>query len=79
MEIQQGTYRTRGGRQAVVLCNDAPGMWPVVGYIKGADHAHPRAWQDDGRAFYTIEHADDLIVAPPSPTVTIIQDDEVAE
>lgn len=78
MAIQQGTYRTRGGRRAVVLCNDAPGYWPIVGYIKGIEHVHPRAWQGDGRSFYTVEHADDLIVVTPSPTVTIIDESEVA-
>lgn len=77
--IATGDCRTQGGRRAVVLCNDAPGMWPVIGYVVGDGVSHPRGWHEDGRAFSSVEHVDDLIVRKPSPTVTIIEDDEVAE
>jgi hypothetical protein len=79
MAIQPGSYRTQGGRRAVVLCNDAPGYWPCVGYIidKDGDLAHPRAWQSDGRSFASIEHENDLIVIKPSPTLVIFEHDEV--
>lgn len=74
--MQIGTYRTRGGRKAVVLCNDAPGDWPVIGYVVSpANVAHPRGWKIDGRQFYSLEQADDLLCPMQSPTVTIIEDD----
>jgi hypothetical protein len=33
MTITPGYYRTRGGRKARVLCTDAEGPYPIVGYI----------------------------------------------
>ena len=79
MAIGVGKYRTRGGRLAVVLCTDAPGDWPLIGYVVGEHgQAHPRGWKSDGRLFWSVEQKDDLIVFPPSPTVTIVDDDEVA-
>lgn len=79
MALGIGEHRTRGGRRAVVLCTDAPGYWPVVGYTLEDAQSHPRAWMPDGRAFFSVEHDDDLIVVEKSPTVTIIEDDEAAE
>ena len=37
-----GLYRTRSGHKARVLCNDAPGRWPCVGYI--ILNTDPDAW-----------------------------------
>lgn len=51
--ITPGKYITRDGRTAVVLCNDAPGQYPVIGYViyrrpPHPDHASPEGWTARG-------------------------------
>lgn len=51
--IIPGKYRTRDGRTAVVLCTDAPGHYPNVGYVitkreNQAAISSPDAWTTDG-------------------------------
>ena len=33
MTYTVGRYTTRDGRTAVVLCDDAPGITPLIGYV----------------------------------------------
>ncbi len=49
MKIEVGYWETRDGRKARVLCTDAPGEWPVVGYIICGNNAEPWVWFADGR------------------------------
>jgi len=38
-QFKPGMYKTRDGRDARVLCDDAPGDWPLVGYV-GIDEGY---------------------------------------
>ena len=66
-----GEYLTRDGQRAVVLCTDAPGLCPVVGYLVssvdcGGDALtviHPRSWCGNGMAYFTTPHGDDICEA----------------
>jgi hypothetical protein len=57
MTYTVGRYTTRDGRTAVVLCDDAPGITPLIGYVivhyKHSGVAfvcsHSMAWNDDGQ------------------------------
>lgn len=44
-----GTYLTRDGRKAVVLCDDAPGAYPLKGYIRCGDGGWAADWTCGGR------------------------------
>ena len=48
MKIEVGYWETRDGRKARVLCTDAPGAYPIVGYMIEGGEASPRLWFADG-------------------------------
>lgn len=48
MKIEVGYWETRDGRKARVLCTDAPGEYPVVGYVVSGGKADPWVWFPDG-------------------------------
>lgn len=50
MEITVGYWETMGGSVARVLCTDAPGSHPVVGYIEINGAACAYAWKSDGKS-----------------------------
>ena len=60
-----GLYRTRSGHKARVLCNDAPGPYPNVGYIfyDDVEWTRPEAWDDNGFVF-AWNNADRRIIGP---------------
>jgi hypothetical protein len=44
-----GKYKTRNGRDAVVLMDDATGTYPLVGYVVWPDgKKEMHTWRDDG-------------------------------
>lgn len=61
MTFKPGKYRTRDGRDAIVLCNDAPGDYPLVGYIIGEG---ARSWTPCGSGG-SVARSGDLM--PPEP------------
>jgi hypothetical protein len=63
MKIEAGKkYRTREGMVAVVTCINAPGEWPIVGYIMDRGEAYCAAiWREDGRREPSTEMPHDLI------------------
>ncbi len=52
MKIEIGYWRTRNGRKARVLCTDAPGAYPIVGYVEARDMtmiiSTTREWTNSG-------------------------------
>jgi len=50
MEIKPGYYKTRDGRKARVLCVDAPGDFPCVGYVLEFDNLDisVKSWHKNG-------------------------------
>jgi len=61
-----GEYLTRDGRKAVVLCTDAPGTLPIVGYIVDADgESVGGSWMGNGRVYNGATRRSDLM--PPAP------------
>ncbi len=48
MKIEVGYWETRDGRKARVLCTDAPGEYPIVGYVVFEGKADPWVWFPDG-------------------------------
>lgn len=56
-------YPTRGGLWARILCVDAPGDFPVIGYIDNGDSL-PRSWTFTGRFTLDCESEYDLILTP---------------
>jgi hypothetical protein len=46
-------YRTRQGGKGVVLCTDAPGLWPLKGYVmaEGGEESNPFEWRTGGVEF----------------------------
>ena len=68
--IKPGKYITRSNHVAVILCNDAPGNWPIIGYVilPDEDYVEPLFWKPDGSASgaYDLD-ADDDLVAMVSP------------
>lgn len=58
-----GEYKTRDGRKAVVLCDDAPGFEPLVGYIVHDCGAIALSWYDGGRYIEGRETENDIM--PP--------------
>lgn len=66
MKLEAGKfYRTRSGLKARVLCTDAPGDDPCIGYTEhdsGAPRAFAREWQTNGRYLKTVKECEfDLI------------------
>ena len=50
------TYTTRDGLTAKVLCTDAPGKYPVVGYIvENDDVSNGASWAADGRYLVSVD------------------------
>lgn len=43
-----GEYKTVKGRDAVVLCDDAPGEWPLKGYVTREGGSFEASWRADG-------------------------------
>lgn len=55
MTISPGNYILRNGWKARVLCDDAPGTYPLVGYCRSPklkDEVLVYKWQASGRAPY---------------------------
>jgi hypothetical protein len=50
--FKPGEYLTRDGRKAVVLCDDAPDDFSLVGYVHRPNGAGviPETWKPDGRS-----------------------------
>lgn len=63
--FKPGRYKTRDGREAVVLCDDAPGDWPLIGYIVARGEAAHCSWTASGLATKWPGSPSDLI--PPAP------------
>ncbi len=66
MEIKPGKYKTRGGRDAIVLTVDAEvSMEKIIGYviIDCVTYSYARAvvWGMDGRVYVTLQDSDDLV------------------
>src|SRR3546814_10724027 len=51
-------YRTRDGRDVRILCTDAPGHAPVIGYIKDHGKALLGRWTHEGTAYDRMPHCD---------------------
>lgn len=60
-----GKYKTRDGKDAVVLCDDAPGRWPLKGYIAITDDSVSYSWMRSGRIIE--KHDDGADLMPPEP------------
>jgi hypothetical protein len=59
-----GEYLTRDGRKAVVLCDDAPGMYPLIGYVlMRQGDAAANTWAHDGAGVFVGTKMNDLM--PP--------------
>lgn len=71
MTFKPGKYKTRDGRDAVVLCDDAPGIAPLVGYVVQPDgeDCSSRNWTRSGRISYR-EQGLDLMPPEPEQVVT---------
>lgn len=54
-------YRTREGNEVRILCVDAPGHNPVIGYIVLFGTAYPNSWSSGGRYRLREESHHDLI------------------
>ncbi len=54
------TYRTRGGRDALIYCTDAPGRWPIHGRVGES----VMRWYASGSFFEKPGDCDDLL--PPT-------------
>lgn len=62
MTITPGYYKTRDGRKARVLCVDAPGKYPCVGYIDQSSEVRGHySWALDGVYQSGNSSASDLI------------------
>lgn len=59
--FKTGFHRTRDGRKAIVLTTDAPGAYPLVGYIERPQTVQPMAWRADGAVSNYGEGADDIM------------------
>lgn len=57
-------YPTRGGLWARVLCVDAPGDFPAIGYIDLGGDSLTRSWTLNGRFTLDCESEYDLILTP---------------
>jgi len=71
-----GEYLTRDGRKAVVLCTDAPGGFPLIGFIpsiKGNDVVIPMAWDEKGSVSGGLggEGVDLMPPAPAAPEAVV--------
>jgi hypothetical protein len=58
--VTPGTYKTRDGTTAVVLVTNAPGGYPLVGYVEPANSTYilPTMWTAAG-TFYPLQHPDE--------------------
>ncbi len=66
MEIKPGKYKTRGGRDAIVLVTATNvGYHKIIGYVirvgEWYTYASALAWEYDGRCYPTLESEDDLV------------------
>lgn len=68
-------YKTRDGRDARVICVDAPGPYPIVGFIEssvGSDRWSPQGWFNSNVGYAgEPEYPDprDLMLPKPEPIV----------
>lgn len=53
------------GKPVRILCTDAPGPYPVVGYVHEADDVCTQSWTLDGKAYLDDVHNHDLEQVPP--------------
>jgi hypothetical protein len=65
-KFSPGTYSTRDGRKAVVLCDDAPGDFPLIGWFASLfdDGCMSAMWERNGNAGNCGRGAD---LMPPEP------------
>jgi hypothetical protein len=78
------TYRTRDGREARILCTDAPGDYPVIALVRGVSDptqyspvrrfADGSTWPPSGVTGKPFESGDDLIEVKPEITRWIVCD-----
>jgi hypothetical protein len=72
MKIEPGYYRTRDGRKARVLCTDAPGRYPVIGYVEEGSSILCEAWSASGEMVVGAKVGGDLLAPWTQPkTVTV--------
>ena len=71
MAIEMGKkYRTRDGRDVRVLCVDAPGLYPVRGYLLPGGQSY--SWKDAGNDLATQKESGyDLIEISPYSDIEI--------
>lgn len=54
--------KTVGGYEVRILCTDAPGEYPVVGYVNYKTYVYPQQWRKDGTvSTITDKHTYDLV------------------
>jgi hypothetical protein len=77
--LAPGTYKIRDGRKAVVLCSDAPGSWPIKGYVvHDSDGSTARGWSRTGTVDSNpLQQNDHDLIGPwaePKPPLTVTKD-----
>lgn len=85
-KIGAGHYQTRDGRPVVILCLDAPGSDPVVGYttcseltFEGIPFINPTAWSFDGKwAGDDDDTGSDLIPVPRKPREVWVSNEDLS-
>lgn len=61
-------YPTRGGKTAYLLKTDAPGRYPLIGYMEGDLECSACSWTSDGIILVGYQNPADLVPpAPPQP------------
>lgn len=68
-----GEYVTRDGRKAVVLCDDAPGGRPLIGYVDYDDASQPYAWAADGLSYMRNVITGHDLVAPETEPEQVVR------
>ena len=61
MNITAGYWKTRDGRKARVLCVDAQGRYPCVGYVEYKDCVSPESWTEEGANVNAAQTRGDLV------------------
>lgn len=68
LQIKPGKYRTRDGMIAVVLCTDAPGQWPIKGYVlTQSGGSSSNGWRLNGQMYERNESRQDLVAEYVEP------------
>ena len=61
-ELKHGdTLKMVGGQKAVILCTDARGQFPIIGFIAHATGDEPASWTREGRFLKHKESKFDLL------------------